>query len=393
MKRLISLSLLAMPFLLAAAPTPQSTDPFKIRPGETWLDTSGKPIAAHGGGILFHEGYYYWYGEKYGPNPARGEERTERGVRLYKSRDLATWEDLGNVLQVKNEPGHPIQVGSVIERPKIVYNKKTGKFVMWFHNELKGRGYGAAWAGVAVADKVEGPYEFVRSGRGPKGIWPMNARPTGPAATTRPASPYACPPGLRVLDFDPLDPNFKRLSDGYLDGQESRDMTIFVDDDGKAYHLYSSEMNATLHIAELTDDYLDYTGRYVRAFWGQMREAPAPFKHNGKYYMITSGCTGWAPNPADLAEAPTIWGPWHTARNPWVGPEAETKTSYRSQSTFVFQVSPGKFLYMGDRWQPRDLDTSPYVWTPIEFEGDKMVLKIRPEWDIRELTGKVSMGQ
>lgn len=31
--------------------------------GEVWLDTSGNPINAHGGGILYHNGMYYWYGE------------------------------------------------------------------------------------------------------------------------------------------------------------------------------------------------------------------------------------------------------------------------------------------------------------------------------------------
>lgn len=58
----------------------------------------------------------------------------------------------------------------------------------------------------------------------------------------------------------------------------SRDMTLFVDDDGKAYQLSASEDNWTLHIAELTDDYLDYTGKYVRVFPDRLMEAPAIFK-------------------------------------------------------------------------------------------------------------------
>ena len=45
----------------------------------------------------------------------------------------------------------------------------------------------------------------------------------------------------------------------YSDGQMSRDMTLFVDGDGTAYHIYSSEENLTLHIAELSDDYLSNT--------------------------------------------------------------------------------------------------------------------------------------
>ena len=34
-----------------------------IIPGEVWKDTDGNPINAHGGGLLYHEGTYYWYGE------------------------------------------------------------------------------------------------------------------------------------------------------------------------------------------------------------------------------------------------------------------------------------------------------------------------------------------
>ena len=73
----------------------------------------------------------------------------------------------------------------------------------------------------------------------------------------------------------------------------SRDQTVFIDDNGKAYQFYSSENNATLYISELTDDYLKPTGRYTRNFVKQSREAPAVFKYNGKYYMLSSGCTGW----------------------------------------------------------------------------------------------------
>ena len=35
----------------------------KFRPGELWLDDKGIPINAHGGGILLHDGVYYWFGE------------------------------------------------------------------------------------------------------------------------------------------------------------------------------------------------------------------------------------------------------------------------------------------------------------------------------------------
>lgn len=102
-------------------------------------------------------------------------------------------------------------------------------------------------------------------------------------------------------------------------GQMSRDMTLFVDDDAKGYHIYSSEDNLTLHIAELTDDYLGHTGKYVRIFPGGHNEAPALMKRGGRYWMITSGCTGWEPNEARLMTADRIMGEWKQLPNPCRG--------------------------------------------------------------------------
>ena len=34
-----------------------------LKNGIVWKDTQGNPIHAHGGYMIFHEGYYYWYGE------------------------------------------------------------------------------------------------------------------------------------------------------------------------------------------------------------------------------------------------------------------------------------------------------------------------------------------
>ena len=93
------------------------------------------------------------------------------------------------------------------------------------------------------------------------------------------------------------------LGRDFESGQMARDMNLFVDDDGKAYHIYASEDNSTLHISELTDDYTACSGNYARFFVGRFMEAPAMFKKDGKYYLIMSGCTGWAPNPGRSAVA------------------------------------------------------------------------------------------
>ena len=175
----------------------------------------------------------------------------------------------------------------------------------------------------------------------------------------------------------------------------SRDQTVFVDDDGRAYHFYSSENNATLYISELTDDYQRPSGRYTRNFVKESREAPAVFKRNGKYYMLSSGCTGWDPNQAELAVADSIMGEWKTIGNPCTGTDAD-KTFY-AQSTYVQKVMGKKDMYiaMFDRWNKKDLENSRYVWLPFSFEGDKITIPWRDKWsfDNFENQGRFEAGK
>ena len=162
-------------------------------------------------------------------------------------------------------------------------------------------------------------------------------------------------------------------------GQMSRDMTLYIDDDGKAYHIFSSEDNLTLHIAELTNDYLHHSGRYTRVAPGGQNEAPAIFKKDGTYWMITSGCTGWAPNEARMFSAPNIWGPWTQHPNPCVGPKSEI--TFEGQSTYILPFGDN-FIFMADIWRPQHPSDARYIWLPIEFEDGKPVIRWRDEWDI-----------
>lgn len=318
-----------------------------IRSGEIWPDDKGEHINAHGGGIMKYGDTYYWFGEN-------KDERTCDalvGVMCYASKDLLNWRNCGVALSVSNEKGHDIEKGCILERPKVIYNPKTKKFCMWFHLELKGKGYEAARYGVAVADRPEGPYQYLYSSRANAGKSPIDGSP---------------------MNFEEY---FKRDFDG---GQMSRDMTLYVDDDGKAYHIFSSEENFTLHIAELTDDFLHHTGKYTRMAPGGQNEAPAIFKKDGTYWMITSGCTGWAPNEARMFSAPSIWGPWTQHPNPCRGPKADK--TFNGQSTFILPVG-GKYIFMADIWRPwRPIDGR-YIWLPIEFENGKPVVRWRDEWN------------
>lgn len=343
-------------------------------PGDLWFDTEGNIINAHGGGILYHDGKYYWFGE----HKAEKSNAALVGVTCYSSSDLYNWKNEGIALPVSEDLSSPIVKGSTIERPKVIYNTRTGKFVMYFHLELKDRGYEAAHVGVAISDKAIGPYKFIKNGRVNAGKWPMNmtVEQQNASAGVSDFKDWWTPEWMAAIK----DGLFVRRD--FSGGQMSRDMTLFVDDDNKAYHIYSSEENLTLHIAELTDDYLDYTGRYIVVAPGGHNEAPAVFKKDGRYFMITSGCTGWAANAARLFVADRIMGEWKLYSNPCIGRNAEL--TFHSQGTYILPVPEKKdaFIFMADRWQPKNPIDGRYIWLPILFEDRLPVLKWFDSWDL-----------
>lgn len=295
--------------------------------GSQWLDTDGNPINAHGGGVLVHENTYYWFGEiKKGktwlvPDQAWEDYRVPAGgVSCYSSKDLTNWKYEGVALSsVRGDSTNDLDTSRVIERPKVVYNEKTKKFVMWVHIDTNDYGY--SQSGVAISDTPAGPYTYLGS----------------------------------------VKPN----------GNMSRDMTLYKDEDEKVYLFYSSEFNKTMHVVLLSDDYLKPTTTYSRITSAENREAPAVFKFENKYYLITSGCTGWSPNPATSAVADSLLGEWKQLGDPCTGEGAET--TFQSQSTFVLPL-PGKkdeFLFMADRWNKTNLQDSRYVWLPLKMVDGK----------------------
>ena len=338
-----------------------------FRPGQIWNDTSGKPINAHGGGVLFIDGVYYWYGEfKEGRtylsqvNKSWGGTRViAGGVACYSSTNLYDWKNEGLVLpSVAEDPDHDLACENVIERPKVIYNARTKKFVMWLHQDSPD--YAAAHAGVAVSDSPTGTFKYLGSFRPNAGVWPMN---------------------VTAKDKQPSVTNF--LARDFQSGQMARDMTLFVDDDGKAYQFYASEENPTMHVSLLTDDYLQPAGKYTRILIGRSTEAPAVFKRNGKYYLIASGCSGWDPNPARTAVADNIFGPWTELGNPCRGTNADL--TFFCQSTYVLPVTgqTNQFIAMFDRWNKWDLQDSRYVWLPLEFDTDgKPMVPWRDQWSL-----------
>lgn len=350
-----------------------------FHPGEIWKDNNGVHINAHGGGILYDKGTYYWFGEHKIAGGAGNAAQV--GVHCYSSKNLYDWKDEGIALPVApSGSGSDIEKGCILERPKVIYNEKTRKYVMWFHLEPKGADYSGAKSGVAVSDSPVGPFTFLRSFRPNAGHWPVNVLPVHQSSQI-PSQDMkfsggdlpACADSLNLLGRD------------MQHGQMARDMNLFVDDDGKAYHLYASEENSTLHISLLDENYTGYSGQYKRLFVGRFMEAPAMFKRAGKYYLMMSGCTGWKPNAARSAVADSLFGEWKELGNPCIGKDAET--TFYSQSTYILPVQgqKDKFIYMGDRWTPKDAIDGRYIWLPLRFEQDRFVIEWKDSWTLEDL--------
>lgn len=315
-----------LPLLVAFPALMQAAQEF--RPGEVWLDTAGKPIQAHGGGVLYYKQTYYWYGEDRTPG-------NHGAVACYSSTNLYDWKREAASLTGSDLPsvdGKP----TFVERPKVIYNPRTRKFVMWMHLEQKGYGYSRA--GIAISDTPNGHFQFLKAIR----------------------------PVVNTNAFKPKDGDNQHLYGGTF-----RDMNLFVDDDGKAYAFYSSEGNWTMYIVRLN---ADFTGpelpavenqTWSRVLVRQMREGPAPFKFNGQYHLITSACTGWKPNKADDAVADNIFGPYKQLGNPCIGESAETTYGTQSTSVLALPDHPGKFIFIADEWHPENLPDSRQVWLPL----------------------------
>jgi hypothetical protein len=306
-----------------------------ISPGDLWPDDRGAHIQAHGGGILKLDSTYYWFGE----DRTQGLDRSQRYVSCYSSTDLVHWTFRNRVIHLADPEN--FGPGWVLERPKVFYNAKSRRFVMYMHidgNTAEGS-YKLARVGVAVSDRVDGDYRYLRS-------------------------------------FRPL-------------GHESRDIGQFIDEDGAAYLIFEDRPFG-FRIARLSADYLSVEKEM--SLVAAHMEGGAIVHYDGLYYMIGSALTGWSPNPNKYATARTLEGPWSEFRD--IAPP-ETKT-YGSQSTMLLKVVGTKktsVILMCDIWKPRTQWDSRYLWMPLEIGGGKLWLPEPKPWTIDLVTGEVTFAK
>jgi hypothetical protein len=326
----IMLHTVAVLGICAVARVVVAAEPGLIKPAEIWPDDRGQHVQAHGGGILKLGDVYYWFGE----DRSRANARTERYVACYSSKNLAQWTFRKQVVHMTDPEN--LGRGWVLERPKVFYNDKTKKFVMYAHIDGRG-GYQFASVAVLTCDTVDGDYHYLKS-------------------------------------FRPL-------------GHESRDIGQFIDDDGSAYLIFEDRPFG-FRIARLSDDYLNVEKQVCLI--PEHLEGGAVVHYRGLYYVIGSALTGWNPNPNKFATAKSLAGPWSAFKD--IAPPA-TKT-YGSQSTMMLKVTGTKattVIYMGDIWKPRTQWDSRYLWMPLQIGDGKLWLPEPKPWTLNIQTGETRL--
>ena len=295
-----------------------------ITNGNLWITADGDTVQAHAPGFLKIKDTWYMVGED------RSRE-WRPDVNLYSSRDLQNWSFEKKIIaNGVTSPDH----GStrMIERAKLLYNQKTKRYVVWCHWESSN--YGASEAACFSSDRIDGTYRLEWSGR-PLGI-------------------------------------------------KSRDCNVFVDTDGTAYFISTTEENQHLGLFRLSDDYLSIV-EHTQLFPWQRREAPAIVKLDQKYFMFSSACTGWAPNQCKLSWSHDLKTGWSTLEN--IGDDK----AFRTQPAAILEIKGSKdttYLYVGDRWKDPNLAQSKTIIFPVTFTNTSCKFQYIDRFEINFKTGE-----
>ena len=369
-----------------------------------WKDTKGNVIQAHGGSVLKEGDTFYWVGQGAPDNVPTGytgaggvfkNQWLYTTINMYKSKDLVNWEFANAVTSIddanaaeycngnvegstskvldynSSDPAfqklvaeHPQYksnkaLGCKIERPHILKNAKTGKFLIWAHWEGT-VGYGSSQLIAFQSDIVDGKYQPLEwtNGDGSK-VKGGHAQP--------------------IVNVD-----------GKLTPTASRDLSVWQDPDTQEGYIVSSTEKVRLYKLNDTFTGIQADGSYQLPNISY-REAPSLFKENGRYYMITSAQDYWDPTQTEYASTTNLNDPngWskltelqsrNEARKNWGNQDSTTRT-YIGQPTYVLQYTDAEgnpaVMLLADDWNPlkaatADVDTTKanYVLTPVQRQSD-----------------------
>ena len=309
-----------------------------------WKDTSGNPIYSQGGGVLKVGDTYYWYGAKYNgavsyynnPGGGKNSDTSFSAITTYSSTDLAHWKFEGNAMTTADING------GWVGRIGVAYNQTTRKYVLVSQLD----------SGLVFATSSTPNGHFTKAGT--------------------------------------------QSSIGNVSTGMSGDQSIFTDDDGKAYvifsnksgrsHLYVSQLRGSdfLHVENATNIYNSSSGG---------REGNIMFKHDGTYYFCSSDLHGWNASHTYCITSSKITGPYSSE---FVMQGTDADFSHVTQTGLAFSVNgtAGSFvMFGGDRWSDFAGNGIGYNgWVPVTFNGKTPVFNSLNQWNVDAAAGTWSVG-
>lgn len=331
---------------------------------EPRLDIKGQIVDAHGGCVQYFNGRFYLYGTAFGTN--LDYDAFNCPLVVYSSPDMQTWTFEGSLL--KSPPN------GVFYRPYVVFNPKTKKYVAWYN------WYPKLWQGqdgVAVSDNPVGPFVIVNQ-------------------------------------------------KAHIAGSSPGDGSLFVDDDGTGYYIYTDiAKDYSVRVERLTSDFLDSSGNISKVI-ATGAEAPVMFRRNNYYYVLNGPLCASCPNGSEVqvfVSSSSALGPYFTnpslninheeintnqattenASSQMSNPSAQSMEKGRSsaplqinnpvihaQETWVARIPVGAgsmYIWMGDRWEANPdglIAHDSQYWVPLDFapDGQILPLKVVSSWSI-----------
>ena len=310
-----------------------------------WKDTSGNFIYSQGGGVFKFGDTYYWYGvhykgaETYAASPGgKNSDTSFVSISCYSSKDLVNWKFENDVLTPKSKGW--IQAGWV-GRMGVAYCKNTKQYVLLTQHDDN--------VLFATCDTPNGNFE--------------------------------------VKNRQHQIENVVKTGTG--------DQTVFVDDDGQAYLIFSNQSGRNhQYVAKLREkDFLEIEpAKEIKK--GDGREGNCMFKYKNKYYFCASDLHGWNSSHSYYMVADNIFGPYSDWK---VMGGTDNDFSHVTQTGFFYTIKGSKqetVLFCGDRWSDFAGNGLGYnQWVPLTVNGDQVIFNSVSEFHINSETGEWSVGE
>jgi hypothetical protein len=322
-----------------------------IRNDIFWDTKEGLPIYSQGGGIFrFPDPVsgamkYYWYGvhykeaETYRADPSVTQGRNSFvAVTCYTSTDAVNWKFENNVLTKEEVDKHERTYW--LGRLGVAYVKELKKYAMFVQH-----GNGVL---IAVSDSPTGPFTWHQK--------------------------------ISMKDM--------------IGTPNTGDQTVFTDDDGKSYLVYSyGQGRNKIYVSEIgVKDGMINLLDCTKIFQGAGREGNCMFKYKGRYYMFSSNLYGWDASLAYYLVANNVRGPYSPTNETLVLKGAEDDYAHVTQTGFFFSVKGSKqetIIYCGDRWSDFAGNGLGYnQWVPLSFVDSVPYFNSLNSWDLNEKTGE-----